>query len=283
MLKRVWLILAVVVVAGVQSQGQVCSTLSASVTQGNVDAVRATIIQMVEGATRSLDIAVSSFTDGGICDAVVRAARRGVAVRLILPTAAQNEPGSQYGTLAAAGVPLRLVEGSTPFTHRFAVVDGAVVLTGSYEWAGGATQAAYGTLTVIRCPSGTTDHSTADEFSSEFAELWGLLSGAQAKTQASGASSASMSIMIQEVSLEEQCILLFNRGTSPANIGGWVLSDSEGRYMFPQGTELSSGEIYRLCIGALNPIDVFLLYLDPDGDEVYLVAPDGTIVDQVVW
>ena len=48
MLKRVWLILAVVVVAGVQSQGEVCSTLSASVTQGNVDAVRATIVQMVE-------------------------------------------------------------------------------------------------------------------------------------------------------------------------------------------------------------------------------------------
>jgi hypothetical protein len=282
MLKRVWLILAVVMVAGVQSQGEVCSTLSASVTQENVDAVRATTVQMVEGASRSLDIAVSSFRDGGICDAVVRAARRGVLVRVILPAAAQNEPGSQYGTLAAASVPLRWVEGSTPFTHRFAVVDGAVVITGSYEWAGGASQAAYGTLTVIRCPSSTTDHSTADEFSGDFAELWGVLSGGQV-TQASGTSPASMSITIQEVDLEDQCILLFNRGTSPADIGGWVLSDSEGRYMFPQGAELSSGELYRLCIGALNPIDVFLFYLDPDGDEVYLVAPDGTIVDQVVW
>jgi hypothetical protein len=282
MLKRVWLILAAVVVAGVQSQGQVCSTLSASVTQENVDAVRATTVQMVEGASRSLDIAVSSFRDGGICDAVVRAARRGVLVRVILPAAAQNEPGSQYGTLAAASVPLQSVQGSTPFTHRFAVVDGAVVITGSYEWAGGASQAAYGTLTVIRCPSSTTDHSTADEFSGDFAELWGVLSGGQV-TQASGTSPASMSITIQEVDLEDQCILLFNRGTSPADIGGWVISDSEGRYMFPQGAELSSGELYRLCIGALNPIDVFLLYLDPDGDEVYLVAPDGTIVDQVVW
>ncbi|MDD5265185.1 MAG: lamin tail domain-containing protein [Candidatus Bipolaricaulis sp.] len=281
--KHAGLAFVLILFVGVALHGQDCPTQSYLVTRGTAEAAQAAIVQTIDGTARSLDIAVSSFADGALGDAVIRAVQRGVSVRVVLPVSARTEPGGQYAKLAAGTVPLKLVPASTPFSYRFAVMDGATVVSGTYEWAGGTSQVAFGTLTVIRCGSATSGRSEADEYSADFLRLWDSLRGMQSATKPAGAASTSMSVAIQEINADEQCILLFNRDAIPADLSGWVLTDSEGRYVFPEGFELGPGELYHLCIGALNPADVFLFYLDPDHDELYLIAPDGTLVDQTVW
>jgi hypothetical protein len=283
MSKHMGVAVVLILLAGASLCGQVCPTQSYLVSRGTAESARNAIVQTIDGAARSLDIAVSSFADGGIGDAVVRAVQRGVSVRVVLPVSARTEAEGQYRRLTTSGIPLKLVPASRTFSHRFAVVDGATVITGSYEWAGGTNQASYGTLTVIRCGSGAADTSRAGEFAADFARLWDSLPGEQATAQPTSAPSISMEIAIQEVDCEAQCVLLFNPSTEAASLAGWVLTDSEGRYVFPAESQLAPGELYRLCIGALNPADTFLLYFDCEHDEVYLIAPDGTLVDQVVW
>ncbi len=281
--KRGGLAFVLVMFAGIALYGQDCSTQSYLVTRGTAEAAQGAIVQTIDGAVRSLDLAVSSFADGAIGDAVVRAAERGVSVRVVLPAATRTETGGQYAKLAAGHASVKFLDASRPFSYRFAVIDGATVVSGTYEWAGSTNQAMYGTLTVIRCGAATSGRSKADEYATDFSRLWDSIPGVQAATKPAGAAPTSMSVTIQETSTDEQCILLFNRDAIPADLSGWVLTDSEGRYVFPEGFELGPGELYRLCIGALNPVDVFLFYLDPDHDELYLIAPDGTLVDQVVW
>jgi len=281
--KRAGLAFVLIMFVGVALHGQDCSTQSYLVTRGTAEAAQGAIVQTIDGAVRSLDVAVSSFVDGVIGDAVVRAAHRGVSVRVVLPASARTEAGGQYAKLAAGAVPLKLVPASTPFSYRFAVIDGATVVSGTYEWAGGTNQATYGTLTVIRCGSAASGRSKADEYAADFSRLWDSLLGIQATAKPAGTTPTSMLVAIQEINTDEQCILLFNRDAVPADLSGWVLTDSEGRYVFPEGFELGPGELYHLCIGALNPVDVFLFYLDPEHDELYLIAPDGTLVDQVIW
>ena len=283
MSKHVGVALALVLLVGVTLCAQICPTQSYLVTRGTAEAAQRAIVQTIDGAVRSLDVAVSSFADSAIGDAILRAAVRGVLVRVILPISAQADAGSQYQKLVASGIPVKLVPASRTFAHHFAVIDGASAITGTYEWAGGTNQTAYGTLTVIRCAAEATDRSTVDDFAFEFSRLWVSLAVAEAGARTSAPPPISMEITIQEIDLDEQCILLFNHSTAAADIGGWVITDSEGQYVFPDGTVLEAGEIYRLCIGAQNPVDVFLLYLDAAEDEVYLIAPDGTLVDQIVW
>ncbi|MEN6369843.1 MAG: phospholipase D-like domain-containing protein [Thermotogota bacterium] len=281
--KRAGVAFALVLLAGIGLYGQDCSTQSYLVTRGTAEAAQGAIVQTIDGATRSLDVAVSSFADGAIGDAVVRAGQRGVSVRVILSVSVRTEVSGQYAKLVAAGVPLKLVPASTPFSYRFAVIDRATVVGGSYEWARGTDQATYGTLTVIRCGSVTSGRSKAEEYAADFSRLWDSLPGVQAAIKPAGAAPISMLVAIQEVDTDQQCVLLFNRDTAAADLSGWIVTDSEGRYVFPQGFELAPGELYHLCIGELNPVDVFLFYLDPEHDELYLIAPDGTLVDQIVW
>ncbi|MCX6094956.1 MAG: phospholipase D-like domain-containing protein [Candidatus Bipolaricaulota bacterium] len=283
MSKRLGLALVVVLLVGVALHGQECSTQSYLVSRGTAEAAQGAIVQTIDGATRSLDVAVSSFADGAIGDAVVRAAQRGISVRVILPVSARTETGGQYAKLTAGSMPLKLVPAATPFSYRFAVIDGATVISGTYEWAGGTNQTTYGTLTVIRCGSVASGRSKAEEYAVDFSRFWDSLPGMQAVMKPAGAPPVSMLVAIQEIDTDQQCVLLFNRDTVAADLGGWVITDSEGRYVFPQGFELAPGELYHLCIGELNPVDVFLFYLDPEHDELYLIAPDGTLVDQIVW
>jgi len=281
MMNRAAVALVLVLSLGVPLVGQVCATQSYLVSRETAVTAQTAIVQTIDGASRSLDVAVSSLVDSVIADAIVRALGRGVAVRVILPAAARSEGGGQYSKLLDAGAPLKL--SPTPLAGRTAVIDGATVITGSYEWAGGTAQTSYGTLTVIRCALSASGSRESDPFVADFNRLWNRLAGPAAASSSSATASVSMSVLIQEVDCDNQCILLFNSSVEAAGIGGWVLTDSEGQYVFPADSVLSPGEMYRLCVGTLNPADVFLFFLDPDHDELYLVAPDGTLVDQEIW
>ncbi len=281
MVKRVVLGLVGSLCLSVWALGQSCAIQVYFVSPEAGNNARTAIVQSIDGARDSLEIAVSSFTDDLLGDAVVRAHLRGVDVRVVLAGGREGEIGSEYEKLLAAGVPVRLSDGSGPFGHRFAVIDRRIVLTGSYEWTDRTAATPFDSLTRITCPT-AAQAAPAMAFVAEFDRLWGAWR--ESTSAALPAASAVSSVSILSVDRTAQCIYLLNASDRAIDLSYWSLNDLEGQYTFPLGTVIPSNDPYRICIDVFNPTgDIDELYLDPDGDELFLATPEGRIVDELVW
>ncbi len=115
------------------------------------------VSEEIRGARRTLDVALYMITAPRLAWDLVSARKRGVKVRVILDSR-QVRKWSQFDTLDENGVPVwRLYlekdrsDPSPPqFHHKFAVVDGQTVITGSYNWTVMADERNHENLLVIR-------------------------------------------------------------------------------------------------------------------------------------
>lgn len=92
------------------------------------------IAQLFDSARRTVDACVFTLTDDRITEAIERAHRRGVKVRFITDNEKLHDPGSDVDRLARAGIPVRVDRTAFHMHHKFALFDGALLLTGSYNW-----------------------------------------------------------------------------------------------------------------------------------------------------
>ena len=105
--------------------------------------------ELIDAAEHSIDIAMYSFSDSGILDALGRAKQRGVSVRFIYEPARdenKNPAGTQSAKIEAAGIDVRFV--NKIMHHKFMIVDGprqdaesaldATLLSGSANWSNSA-------------------------------------------------------------------------------------------------------------------------------------------------
>jgi hypothetical protein len=265
--------------------GQACDVQSFFISPQSATSAHAAIVQAIDRATETLEIALPSFTSDVLGQAVIRAFRRGVSVRVILASGQENEIGSEYSSLLEAGVTVIQTPRTAPFHHRFAVIDGAIVVTGSYEWLDPESVRRYDTALIIDCTDATSgDLSTASSFLDTFNSLWAEFLAAQPDTALDLEGGALIPVVIHNLDLTKQCIELLNLSPSPIDIAGWALADLEGEYVFPEETLLLPDDPYMICIDLFNPAnDLLALHLDPAGDEVFLITPDGEIVDEVIW
>ncbi|MFO0635476.1 MAG: phospholipase D-like domain-containing protein [Nannocystaceae bacterium] len=113
----------------------------------------ARVAELIGQAQHSIDIAMYSFSDAGISNALAAAAARGVHIRFVFETASEDRKlagqalaNSKSGRLETAGVDVRWV--NKIMHHKFMIVDGprddeaaattAMLVTGSANWSGGA-------------------------------------------------------------------------------------------------------------------------------------------------
>ena len=265
--------------------GQACDVQSFFVSPQSGTSAHAAIMQAIDRAAETLDIALPGFTSNLLGQAVIRAFRRGVAVRVLLASGQENEIGSEYAALLEAGVLVIQTPRTAPFHHQFAVIDGTIVVTGSYEWLDPESVNRYDSVLMIDCTGSTSDgESSASSFLATFNSLWEEFLAAQPDATLNLVGGALIPIVIHNVDLTEQCVELLNLSPSPIDIAGWALADLEGEYIFPEETLLLPDDPYMICIEIFNPEnDLLALYLDPDRDEVFLITPDGKIVAEVIW
>jgi phosphatidylserine/phosphatidylglycerophosphate/cardiolipin synthase-like enzyme len=106
----------------------------------------ARIIELIDGARTSIDVAQFTFSSRPIEEALYRAKARGVRVRLAID-AGQNREGSLARRMAANGVDVRFVaageigdqQRSGLLHSKFMVVDDNVLLSGSNNWSSTGT------------------------------------------------------------------------------------------------------------------------------------------------
>ena len=120
-------------------------------------------------ANQSVHVLMFIFTLDAIADALISAHRRGVEVRVVFDKA---QSYSQYAVIRSAGIEVRNDTNWEGIMHdKIAIIDYAIVITGSFNWTNTAENNNNENLIVI--------HSVevASRYESEFQKIWSQSQG----------------------------------------------------------------------------------------------------------
>ncbi len=135
------------------------------------------VLAQIDKAHSYIHVAMYAFTSRYLAHALLRAKERGVDVKVVLDATFDGKTSYSKGEyLRRNGISvkdihpvwrqgLREIEGV--MHHKFAVIDGHVVVTGSYNWTASAERANYENLLVF-----TDAPSLAAAYEREFQRLW---------------------------------------------------------------------------------------------------------------
>lgn len=138
------------------------------------------IIEEIGKARKSVDVAIFTFTADPIADALIKASKGGVKVRVLVDWYQHEDKKGRpmkdlVKKLRDAGVDVKGVDlgggrddrDPPIFHHKFAVVDEDTVLTGSYNWTQKAESENHENLIVVK-----GDKKTAGAYVQNFDKTW---------------------------------------------------------------------------------------------------------------
>lgn len=123
------------------------------------------ILYWIGRANSTIHILIYSFTLDSVSEALIAAHSRGVEVMVVFEKSQITEY-SEYQTLRAAGVPVRNDTNSKLIHHKVMIVDGIIVLTGSFNWSKSAQEYNNENLIIIR------SRYIATTYEEEFQDIW---------------------------------------------------------------------------------------------------------------
>ena len=105
------------------------------------DGVAARIVALIGKAQESVVFAAFSFASDAIAEAMIAQARRGVVVSGVFEEEQyRSNQGGEFDGLRSAGLDVRLDGNVYNMHHKFIVIDGQVVITGSYNFSRSAEE-----------------------------------------------------------------------------------------------------------------------------------------------
>lgn len=123
------------------------------------------VIDWIDRANETIHVLIYSFTNDDIGDAVMRARQRGVEIKVVFEKS-QISQYSEYMKLRTVGVLVRNDTNSGLMHHKVAVIDGYLLLTGSFNWSASAEERNNENLMVI------ISENLATTFEEEFQKIW---------------------------------------------------------------------------------------------------------------
>lgn len=131
------------------------------------DPVRDEIVHLIRQARHSVCFMTFTFTSVEISEAMAQARARGVAVAGVVEGYGALAGHSRYVLLQAAGCAVRRDRGETTMHHKVIIIDGEIVVTGSYNFTANAGRINDENVLVIRSAR------VAAKYLAEFARLYG--------------------------------------------------------------------------------------------------------------
>ncbi len=130
--------------------------------------VRQRLVAAIRAARESIDVAVYHITSFELADALGAAQVRGVRVRVLTDREKLRAGGGGYRILERHRIPIRaLGAADQSLMHsKFALFDGKLLITGSYNWTQSAEVANHENLVVL------DDPDLVARFDREFQRLW---------------------------------------------------------------------------------------------------------------
>ncbi|TVY02438.1 phospholipase D family protein [Paenibacillus cremeus] len=127
------------------------------------------LIQVINAAQSTLDIAIYSLTNKDITNAIIDAKRRGVAVRIITDQSMAHTQMSQVQLLKQmkdTGIPIKENAHSGIMHLKVTIADKSVITTGSFNYSVAAATVNDEVLISLHSPP------LAGEWSDEFGKMW---------------------------------------------------------------------------------------------------------------
>lgn len=132
--------------------------------------VSAEIERLIQAAQTSVDAALYRLNNPRLARLLAEAVGRGVRLRLVLDRGKYEETASTRQMLAEIPLPFRLSYGrlgrGSKMHHKFAILDDATVVTGSYNWTLESEKENFDHLLVLR------DGGEIETYRQEFEALW---------------------------------------------------------------------------------------------------------------
>ena len=123
------------------------------------------IIHWIDQANKSIHILIYSFTLDSIGDALIRAHKRGVEVKVVFEED-QITRYSEYQRLKAAGIEVRNDTNPRLMHDKVMIIDGIIVITGSYNYSRSAEEYNNENLIVI------LSDRVVSIYEEEFQKIW---------------------------------------------------------------------------------------------------------------
>jgi phosphatidylserine/phosphatidylglycerophosphate/cardiolipin synthase-like enzyme len=126
------------------------------------------LISVIDSSKSTLDVAIYSLTKPDIVDAIKKAKKRGVNVRIIsdkLQSAGKTQ-AEALKILGSAGIPIKVNSHSGLMHLKVVIADKKIATTGSYNYSANASTDNDEVLMVIR------NATVAKSFSAEFDAMW---------------------------------------------------------------------------------------------------------------
>ena len=131
------------------------------------------IIERIDEARQSIDVAVYDFTSRPLARAIIKAKKRGVKIRILLDKKANKDSiYSKYRFLRQNGITVRFATPHIAWNreglmhNKFAVVDKKIVITGSANWTASAFKINDENILIIN------RFDIANVYEKEFEYLW---------------------------------------------------------------------------------------------------------------
>jgi phosphatidylserine/phosphatidylglycerophosphate/cardiolipin synthase-like enzyme len=124
------------------------------------------VITEIRKARQNIDIAMYYLSSREISQALVKAQKKNVQVRIVLDQGQEIEAASKSGFLIKHGFKLRYHLGFGLMHNKFAIIDGKDLITGSFNWTATAQERNEENLLII------TDEETIKKYEERFNYLW---------------------------------------------------------------------------------------------------------------
>jgi phosphatidylserine/phosphatidylglycerophosphate/cardiolipin synthase-like enzyme len=98
------------------------------------DVVERELVPLLQGAKETISVAMFYLTHKALAGELIRAARRGVHVRVIVDATSAVNGYSKHELLRAAGIPVKVENWGGKMHMKTAVVDGRFTVLGSMNW-----------------------------------------------------------------------------------------------------------------------------------------------------
>ena len=125
------------------------------------------VLSTIQNARESIRVAAYSFTSRPLAEALLAAHKRGVDVKVVADQKANSSRYTAVTFLANQGVPVRLNSRYAIHHHKFMVIDGRHIKTGSFNYSAAAASKNAENVLVVR-----NEPKLAAQYAKEWERLW---------------------------------------------------------------------------------------------------------------
>eukprot|EP01101_Sappina_pedata_P008318 TRINITY_DN457_c0_g1_i1.p1 TRINITY_DN457_c0_g1~~TRINITY_DN457_c0_g1_i1.p1 ORF type:complete len:162 (-),score=74.18 TRINITY_DN457_c0_g1_i1:94-558(-) len=124
------------------------------------------MLQFLKACKKSLDICVFNITDDRIASQILKLHKKGIKIRVITDDDCSTTQGSDINSLSKSGIPVKMDNSTAHMHHKFAILDGVVLMSGSFNWTRSASAQNNENMFFIN------EKLLVQPFITEFGRLW---------------------------------------------------------------------------------------------------------------